>query len=141
VGSGGPVAAFEYSAGVLEHYERPRNVGEARQENARAEVRSEAHGDRLTLSLRITPDGIVDEACFRAYGCVVAIAAGSMLTVLLRGRTLVEAAGISDLDVARALGAVPPTKVRCSVLAGEAIGRALEAFGGRGSRPGAATLR
>jgi nitrogen fixation NifU-like protein len=122
------VAAFEYSAAVLDHYERPRNVGEATRANAQAEVRSDTHGDRLTLSLRITPDGIVEEARFRAYGCVVAIAAGSMLTEMLRGRTLAAAAGITDIDVARALGGLPATKLRCSVLAGEAIGRALEAF-------------
>ena len=91
-------------------------------------MRSDTHGDRLTLSLRITPDGIVEEARFRAYGCVVAIAAGSMLTEMLRGRTLAAAAGITDIDVARALGGLPATKLRCSVLAGEAIVRALEAF-------------
>jgi len=123
--------AFEYSAAVLDHYESPRNVGEAPRANAQAEVRSDAHGDRLTLSLRITPDGIVEEARFRAYGCVVAIAAGSMLTEMLHGLTLAAAAEISDADVARALGGVPETKLRCSVLAGEAIGRALEAFQAR----------
>jgi NifU-like protein involved in Fe-S cluster formation len=134
------VAAFEYSAVVLEHYERPRNVGEAIQANARAEVTSEGHGDRLTLTLRITPQGIVDEARFRAYGCVVAIAAGSMLTEMLRGRTIAEAARISNEEVAAALGGIPAAKLRCSVLAGEAIGRALEEFGAVVDRAGVASL-
>jgi NifU-like protein involved in Fe-S cluster formation len=134
------VAAFEYSAAVLDHYERPRNVGEAPQANARAEVRSDGHGDRLTLSLRITRDGIVEEARFRAYGCVVAIAAGSMLTELLRGRTIADAARISNAEVAAALGGIPAAKVRCSVLAGEAIGKALGDFRAGGDRVGAASL-
>ena len=134
------MAAFEYSATVLDHYERPRNVGEAAQANAQAEVRSEGHGDRLTLSLRITRDGIVDEARFRAYGCVVAIAAGSMLTEMLRGLTIADAARISDADVAMALGGIPAAKLRCSVLAGEAIGRALGGFRGGLDGAGAAPL-
>ena len=134
------MAAFEYSAAVLDHYESPRNVGEALQANAQAEVRSRDHGDRLTLSLRVTPDGIVEEARFRAYGCVVAIAAGSMLTEMLRGLTIAAAAGISDVDVARALGGLPARKLRCSVLAREAVGRALEAFRDEADRTGAGTL-
>jgi nitrogen fixation NifU-like protein len=90
------------------------------------------------LSLRITPDGIVEEARFRAYGCVVAIAAGSMLTEMLRGRTTADAADISDIDVARALGGIPATKLRCSVLAREAIGRALADFRVAADRSGTA---
>jgi nitrogen fixation NifU-like protein len=119
-----------YSPRVLEHYENPRNVGEVVDPDAASWVESSVHGDRLKLTLRIS-GGKVAEARFRAFGCGAAIASSSMATVLLTGRTLEEAARLTREEVAAALGGLPESKIHCSVLAEEAIRRALEDYGRR----------
>jgi len=120
----------DYGPLVLEHYDHPRNVGEAPGENAVATVTSEGCGDRLRLSLRVE-GGRVRAARFRTLGCVAAIAASSMTTELLCGRTLAEARTITDRQVAEALGGLPPGKEHCSVLAERAIAEALNAYESR----------
>ena len=119
---------FEYSETVLDHYENPRNVGEAAGANAVAQVDSDACADRLRLSLRIGPDGVIEEARFRTFGCVAAIAASSMTTELLVGLDVEAAATITDSRVSEELGGLPPAKVHCSVLAERAIREALRDF-------------
>lgn len=120
----------DYSPQVLDHYENPRNVGEAVDENAVATVTSDDCGDRLRLSLRVEAGRIL-EARFRTLGCVAAIAASSMTTELLRGRSLEEARSITDARVTRALGGLPPGKQHCSVLAERAIAVALDDYASR----------
>jgi nitrogen fixation NifU-like protein len=127
--SGAP-AHRAYAPRVLEHYENPRNVGEVTDPDAESWVESPLHGDRLKLTLRIA-GGRVAEARFRAFGCGAAIASSSMATVLLTGRTLEEAARLTREEVAGALGGLPESKIHCSVLAEEAIRRALEDYGKR----------
>jgi nitrogen fixation NifU-like protein len=122
------VSFFDYSSTVLEHYDNPRNVGEAVGENATAIVESPDCGDRLRLSLRVGGDGRIQEARFRTFGCVAAIAASSMTTELLVGLELLEARSITDRRVAEALGGLPERKQHCSVLAEEAIHAALENY-------------
>lgn len=127
--SGAP-AHRVYGPRVLEHYENPRNVGEVADPDAVSWVESPVHGDRLKLTLRIS-GGRISEARFRAFGCGAAIASSSMATVLLMGRTLEEAAKLTREEVAGALGGLPESKMHCSVLAEEAIQRALEDYGKR----------
>ena len=126
-----PPYAFEYSEVVLDHYEHPRNVGEASRANGVALVEGVGCGDRMMLSLRIGSDGIIEEARFRTFGCVAAIAASSMTTELLRGLDLEEAGSITDERVSEELGGLPPGKVHCSVLAEKAIREALRDFRSR----------
>ena len=118
---------FEYSATVLDHFENPRNVGEVPGSPAVALVGNQECGDRMQLSLRID-DGTIQEARFRTFGCVAAIAASSMATEMLVGLDLPAAEAITDSQVAEALGGLPSSKVHCSVLARQAIREALHRF-------------
>lgn len=113
-----------YSDLVLDHFENPRNVGETSRVDARGRAENPACGDELVLTLRLE-DGRISEARFRASGCAASIASSSMTTVLLEGRTLEQARGLTNLDVATALGGLPPAKMHCSVLAEEAVAAAL----------------
>ena len=114
----------EYSDGLLDHFRNPRNVGEIPNPDARAEVTSPLHGDTLCLTFALDGDRI-RAVRFRCLGCPVAIAAGSVSTVLLCGATITEALRLTDEDVARALGGVPERKRACSVLVREAVALAL----------------
>jgi nitrogen fixation protein NifU and related proteins len=116
---------LKYSDTVLDHYRNPRNVGEIQGSAAMAQAGDPATGDVLKISLRIEDDTIA-EARFKAFGCTAAIAAGSMATTLLAGRTVAAAARLTNLDVVRALDGLPQSKVQCSVLAEQAIREALQ---------------
>ncbi|MBI3974733.1 MAG: iron-sulfur cluster assembly scaffold protein [Chloroflexi bacterium] len=117
----------DYSATVLDHFQRPRNLGDLESPDAVAEVENPACGDRTRLSVRLR-DGRIAEARFRAEGCPAAIAASSMTTELLLGKSLAEAAAIRDEDVAAALGGLPRNKLHCSVLAEDVIQAVIEAY-------------
>jgi nitrogen fixation NifU-like protein len=122
---------LEYSDVVLDHFANPRNVGEVTGTAAVAVVENRDCGDRMKLSFRVGADGLIEEARFRTFGCVAAIAASSMTTELIRGMDLESAAALTDSQVAEALGGLPPSKVHCSVLAEEAIRRAIENYRAR----------
>lgn len=114
-----------YSETLLDHFEHPRNAGDLPDPDAFGRAGNPACGDVLELSLRIR-DGRIQEARFRASGCSAAIASSSITTVMLRGRTLEEAAAITNRQVADALGGLPPARMHCSVLAEDAIRAALQ---------------
>jgi nitrogen fixation protein NifU and related proteins len=117
----------EYSATVLDHFQRPRNLGDLDQPDAVAEVENPACGDRTRLAVRVR-DGTITEARFRTEGCPAAIAASSMLTEMILGKTLQEAARLRDTDVAEALGGLPRNKLHCSVLAEDVIRAVIEDY-------------
>jgi nitrogen fixation NifU-like protein len=117
----------EYSAIVLDHFQRPRNLGDLERPDAVAEVENPACGDRTRLAVRVR-DGIISEARFRTEGCPAAIAASSMLTEMVLGKTLEEAARLRDTDVADALGGLPRNKLHCSVLAEDVIRAVIEDY-------------
>lgn len=110
----------EYSPLVLDHFHRPRNLGDLESPDAMAEVENPACGDRTRLAIRLT-DGRIAEARFRTEGCPAAIAASSMTTELILGKSLDEAGRLRDVDVAAALGGLPRNKLHCSVLAEDVI--------------------
>jgi NifU-like protein involved in Fe-S cluster formation len=114
----------DYTPTVLDHYRNPRNVGDIAGTPAVAQVGDPAHGDVLRLTLRIEGGRIV-EARFRSFGCTAAIAAGSMATVMVAGRSVGDAERLTNDDVARALGGLPEAKMHCSVLAEQAIREAV----------------
>lgn len=116
-----------YGEILLDHYRNPRNVGRIEGTAAVAQVGDPATGDVLRLSLLIE-DGRVVEARFLSFGCTAAIAAGSVTTELVAGKRLDEIEGLTDRDVARALGGLPESKIHCSVLAEKAIRGALEHY-------------
>jgi nitrogen fixation NifU-like protein len=119
-----------YSPTVIDHFQHPRNLGDLDDPDAVAEVENPACGDRTRLALRIDGERIV-AARFRTEGCPAAIAASSITTELLRGKTLAEAGDLRDSDVVAALGGLPRNKMHCSVLAEDVIRAALEDYGRR----------
>ncbi len=112
-----------YSDKVLDHYERPRNVGNldtAAPEVGTGMVGAPACGDVMRLQIRVGADGVIEEARFKTYGCGWAIASSSLVTEWVKGRTLEQALAIRNAEIAEEL-ALPPVKVHCSVLAEDAI--------------------
>jgi nitrogen fixation NifU-like protein len=116
---------MRYSALILDHVKNPRNVGELPDANARAQVRSSADGDMLQLHLKIE-NGVVVQARFKVFGCGAAIAAGSMLTELVVGKSIEELRSITNEEMSQRMGGLPPEKIHCSVLAEQAVQAALK---------------
>ena len=116
-----------YSDKVIDHYENPRNVGKL-DKNARdvgtGLTGAPACGDVMQLQIRVSTDGIIEEAKFKTYGCGSAIASSSLLTEWVRGKSLDEAGEISNVQIAQELS-LPPVKIHCSVLAEDAIKAAI----------------
>ena len=125
-----------YSQLVLDHFLNPRNVGEVKDADGVGEVGAAAFGDVMKISLKIRGDRIA-EARFQTFGCGTAIAASSVTTELITGRTLEEAKQFSNQEVIDALGGLPPEKVHCSMLAEEAVRAALKNYWQRQKPAGA----
>jgi nitrogen fixation NifU-like protein len=119
-----------YSDKVIDHYENPRNVGtldKADPNVGTGLVGAPACGDVMRLQLKITDEGIIEDARFKTFGCGSAIASSSLVSEWVKGKTVDEALTISNKDVAREL-ALPPVKIHCSVLAEDAIKAAIDDF-------------
>jgi len=122
-----------YSEKVLDHYENPRNVGTMEKDDpsvGTGMVGAPACGDVMRLQIKVSDDGVIEEAKFKTYGCGSAIASSSLLTEWVKGKTLEEAGKIKNTDLAEEL-ALPPVKIHCSVLAEDAIKAAIEDFRGK----------
>ena len=116
-----------YSDKVLDHYENPRNVGSfAKNEEgvATGMVGAPACGDVMKLQIKVGKDGIIQDAKFKTYGCGSAIASSSLVTEWVKGKTVDEAMGIKNTQIAEEL-ALPPVKIHCSILAEDAIKAAI----------------
>jgi len=122
---------MQYSDIVQEHFEYPRNVGVIDNADAEAFVSNPACGDTMHLYLRINDNRIV-EAKFKTMGCPAAIAASSMTTEMLIGRTVEESLQLTRQEVSQALGGLTPQKVHCSVLSEDAIKAAIASFRSKG---------
>lgn len=119
--------AGPYSEKVMDHFMNPRNVGEIENADGVGEVGNPACGDMMRLYLKVDGGKIVD-AKFRTFGCGAAIASSSMLTEMIKGKTIEEARAITNRHVADALDGLPPVKIHCSVMAEEAVKSALEDY-------------
>ena len=117
-----------YSPIVIEHFQNPRNVGELPDANAQASVTNPVCGDLLQLMLKIDARRIV-EVRFKTFGCEAAIAASSLLTEMIKGKTLSEAQDLTPDMITAALGGLPRVKLHASALAEQALKDALEAYG------------
>ncbi|MFY9583164.1 MAG: iron-sulfur cluster assembly scaffold protein [Candidatus Acidiferrales bacterium] len=117
-----------YSGAVLDHFKNPRNAGELAGSSAAVEVSNPVCGDIMQLAVRVS-DGYIAEARFKTRGCVTAIACGSLLTELIRGKTLAEARRITYTEISDALGGLPPATVHGSQLACDALEAVLAALG------------
>ena len=116
-----------YSEQVMEHFRNPRNVGEIENADGVGKVGNPVCGDIMELSIKVK-DGKIDDAKFRTFGCGAAIATSSMVTELVKGKTIEEALEVSNKAVVEALGGLPPVKMHCSVLAEQALRSAIEDY-------------
>ena len=119
-----------YSAAVLDHYNKPRNVGvfDVSSKNVgTGMVGAPACGDVMRLQIKVNDDGIIEDARFKTYGCGSHIASSSLLTEWVKGKTLEEAKLIKNTEIVEALD-LPPVKIHCSVLAEDAIKAAISDF-------------
>jgi nitrogen fixation NifU-like protein len=121
---------MSYSAAVLDHYENPRNVGSFSKDDSTVGVGlvgAPACGDVLKLSIKVNAEGIIEDAKFKTYGCGSAIASSSLVTEWVKGKTLDQAASITNTEIAVEL-ALPPVKIHCSILAEDAIKAAINDY-------------
>jgi nitrogen fixation NifU-like protein len=121
------MAAGPYSEKVMDHFMNPRNVGEIDGADGIGEVGNPACGDMMRLYLKIE-EGLVRDAKFRTFGCGAAIASSSMLTEMIKGKTVEEARAITNQQVAEALDGLPAVKIHCSVMAEQAVKSALDDY-------------
>jgi len=121
------MAAGPYSEKVMDHFMNPRNVGEIDGADGVGEVGNPACGDMMRLYLKIE-EGRVLDAKFRTFGCGAAIASSSMLTEMIKGKTVDEARAITNQQVAAALDGLPAVKIHCSVMAEQAVKSALDDY-------------
>lgn len=116
-----------YTEKVMDHFRNPRNVGELKDANAIGEVGNPKCGDIMRVYLKIE-NNIIEDVSFMTFGCGSAVASSSMATELIKGKTLEEAWNITNKAVAEALDGLPPVKMHCSVLAEEAIHKAINDY-------------
>ena len=118
---------MQYSSKVMEHFNNPRNVGEIEDADGIGNVGNPVCGDIMRLYIKVK-DGIIVDAKFKTFGCGAAIATSSMVTEMVKGKSVDEALKISNRAVAEALGGLPPVKMHCSVLAEEALRAAIDDY-------------
>ena len=121
------MAEGPYNPLVMDHFTHPRNMGEMDAPDGVGEATNPVCGDTLRLFIKVSDNRIVDVR-FLTFGCAAAIAASSITTEMIRGKTLDEVLEISDRDVVDALGGLPPAKLHCSVLAAKAINAAVSDY-------------
>ncbi len=121
-----------YSQKVIEHFTHPRNVGIIDNPDGVGRVGNQICGDVMELYIKVQDNKIID-AKFQTFGCAAAIATSSMVTELVKGKTIDEALKIGNQTVTEALGGVPPLKRHCSVLAEEALKKAIKDYLSRSS--------
>jgi nitrogen fixation NifU-like protein len=118
-----------YTETVLDHFTKPRNVGEIEDADAIGEVGNPQCGDIMKMYLKIDKEThVITDIKFKTFGCGAAIASSSLTTTLIKGKTLEEALKMTNKEVVDALGGLPPQKIHCSVLAEEAIKSAVSDY-------------
>ena len=119
-----------YSDKLIEHYENPLNIGSFEKDDdgvGTGLVGAPACGDVMKLQIKVNPEGIIEDAKFKTFGCGSAIASSSLVTEWVKGKSLDEAGEIKNTDIAEEL-ALPPVKIHCSVLAEDAIKAAISDY-------------
>ena len=116
-----------YSEKVMDVFKNPKNVGEIENPDGTGTVGNEVCGDIMQITLRIK-DNVIEDAKLKTFGCAAAIATSSTATEMIKGMTLDEALKVTNTAVIEKLGGLPPQKIHCSVLAEEAIKKAIDDY-------------
>jgi nitrogen fixation NifU-like protein len=116
-----------YSEKVMEHFMNPRNVGKIEMPSGIGEVGNPVCGDIMHIEIKVE-DNIIQDVKFKTFGCAAAIATSSMVTEMVKGKTLEEAERITNQTVAEALDGLPPVKMHCSNLAADALHEAIKNY-------------
>ncbi len=122
--------SMTYSKELLDHYEKPRNVGSMDKDSAEVGtglVGAPACGDVMKLQIKVGDEGVIQDAKFKTFGCGSAIASSSLITEWVKGKNIDEANKIKNTEIAKHL-ALPPVKIHCSVLAEDAIKAAVKDY-------------
>jgi len=123
-----------YNEKVMEHFKNPRNVGEMEDPDGVGRVGDPICGDVMELYIKVK-DGVIVDAKFKTFGCAAAIATSSIVTEMVKGKSVEEALEISNKAVVEALDGLPPAKVHCSVLAEDALKAAIENYLSKSTSP------
>ncbi|HQA07211.1 MAG TPA: Fe-S cluster assembly scaffold protein NifU [Syntrophomonadaceae bacterium] len=116
-----------YTSKVMDHFMNPRNVGELEQADGIGEVGNPVCGDIMHIEIKVN-DNKIEDIKFKTFGCAAAIATSSMVTELVKGKTLEEAEQVTNRLVAEALDGLPPQKMHCSNLAADALHQAIQNY-------------
>ena len=117
-----------YTDLVMDHFTNPRNVGEIEDADGVGQIGNPVCGDVMRISIAVDDDDRIADVKFKTFGCGAAVATSSMVTEMVMGKSLEEAADISNKAVAEALGGLPPNKMHCSNLAADALHLAIQDY-------------